>query len=343
MDGEPAARGYRIPRVTWYLGRWIRSTDWYPDYQLRLYDRRAGRLERPAGARVGRAARDARACCTHPLQHYAYRDISHHLATIDRYTTLAAEQWMAEGRRTNAGRGSASTPTLAFLRNYVLAEDSRTARAGLLVSILNSYYVFLKFAKLWELQRAARRQQVTAAADASSLSQPEPEPRSPANPEHGPTSAAASLRPECSRSTSTPRGRGAAGRTRCSSPSWACARSAIARMLVAHPGRRAAPAREGGARPAPAGAAHRDGSRRGMAAVAGHQAAQAGHRPRARSSRRRDGGARAVDEHAAREAAAGRVAARRLPPARQLALALEVSAGRLLHLRVGRDPADARR
>ncbi len=40
---EPPHPGYRIPRVTSYLGRWIRSTDWYPDYQLRLYDRRAAR------------------------------------------------------------------------------------------------------------------------------------------------------------------------------------------------------------------------------------------------------------------------------------------------------------
>ena len=31
--------GYRMPRVSYYLGRWIRGTDWYPDYQLRLYDR----------------------------------------------------------------------------------------------------------------------------------------------------------------------------------------------------------------------------------------------------------------------------------------------------------------
>ena len=36
----PAVAGYRLPRVTFHLGRWIRSTDWYPDYQLRLYDRR---------------------------------------------------------------------------------------------------------------------------------------------------------------------------------------------------------------------------------------------------------------------------------------------------------------
>ena len=36
----PTAAGFRIPRVTWHLGRWIRTTDWYPDYQLRLYHRR---------------------------------------------------------------------------------------------------------------------------------------------------------------------------------------------------------------------------------------------------------------------------------------------------------------
>ena len=40
MQSAPVMQGYRIPRTTRYLGRWIRSTDWYPDRQLRLYDRR---------------------------------------------------------------------------------------------------------------------------------------------------------------------------------------------------------------------------------------------------------------------------------------------------------------
>src|SRR5262249_27186952 len=40
LRGEPPRAGYRVPRVTFHLGRWIRTTDWYPDYQLRLYDRR---------------------------------------------------------------------------------------------------------------------------------------------------------------------------------------------------------------------------------------------------------------------------------------------------------------
>src|SRR4029078_2943400 len=46
LGSQPAARGYRAPRVTHYLGQWIRCTDWWPDWQLRLYDRRAGRWGR---------------------------------------------------------------------------------------------------------------------------------------------------------------------------------------------------------------------------------------------------------------------------------------------------------
>lgn len=151
LQGEPAARGYRIPRVTSYLGRWIRSTDWYPDYQLRLYDRRSGHWN---GRRVHESVelQGEPGLLRHELQHYAYRDISDHLDTIDRYTTLAAEQWLAEGRRTNAFE-MLIHPRLAFLRNYLLRGGIKDGAAGLLVSKMNAYYVFLKFAKLWELQQ----------------------------------------------------------------------------------------------------------------------------------------------------------------------------------------------
>jgi glycosyltransferase involved in cell wall biosynthesis len=147
--GAPDRHGYRIPRVTWYLGRWMRGTDWYPDYQLRLYDRRAGEWN---GRRVHEsvALREPAGQLRHELQHYAYRDLSHHLATIDRYTALAAEQWRDEGRRVSAA-GLLLHPAAAFLRNYLLRRGFTQGTPGLVVSILNSYYVFLKFARLYEL------------------------------------------------------------------------------------------------------------------------------------------------------------------------------------------------
>ena len=148
----PDARGYRIRRVSHYLGQWIRSTDWFPDYQLRLYDRRAGRWN---GLRIHESFRltDGAPSKLHgELEHYAYRDIAHHLHKIDVYTTLIAEQWHEEGRRASATE-LVVHPLLAFLRNYIGRGGVRQGTAGLIISILNSYYVFLKFAKLWERQR----------------------------------------------------------------------------------------------------------------------------------------------------------------------------------------------
>jgi len=152
MASEPAARGYQVSRLTHAFGGPVRGTDWYPDWQLRLYDRRAGRWDetrlvhesvRVAGE-TGRLRAD--------LEHHAYRDLSHHLQTIDRYTTLAARDLAGRGQRVSLG-ALAVHPPLAFARNYLLRGGVRLGTRGLVVSAMNSWYVFLKYAKLWELTR----------------------------------------------------------------------------------------------------------------------------------------------------------------------------------------------
>jgi glycosyltransferase involved in cell wall biosynthesis len=151
LAANAAYAGYRVPRLSHYLGHWIRSTDWYPDYQLRLYDRRRGwwtgryvhESVRTDGA-VGYVRAD--------LQHYSYRDVSHHLQKIDRYSTLAARQMHEDGRRAGALQFLLHPPA-AFLRNYVLRGGIRDGTIGLIVSLLNAYYVMLKFVKLWEVEK----------------------------------------------------------------------------------------------------------------------------------------------------------------------------------------------
>jgi glycosyltransferase involved in cell wall biosynthesis len=152
VASEPDARGYRVPRLTYALGGPVRGTDWYPDWQLRLYDRRAGRWDESrlvhesvtVQGTVGRLRAD--------LEHHAYRDLSHHLQTIDRYTTLAAREMAAQGARGSIG-AVALHPPLAFLRNYVLKGGLRLGSRGFVISTMNAWYVFLKYAKLWELTR----------------------------------------------------------------------------------------------------------------------------------------------------------------------------------------------
>jgi glycosyltransferase involved in cell wall biosynthesis len=127
VDGSAPCRAYRVPRVTFHLGRWIRTTDFYPDFQTRLYDRRVaawrGKYVHESVGTDGPVGQ-----LSNELEHYSYRDLADHLARINRYTTLAARQMHEAGRRAHAvdlvvippprssattsfGRGSSTAPS----------------------------------------------------------------------------------------------------------------------------------------------------------------------------------------------------------------------------------------
>jgi glycosyltransferase involved in cell wall biosynthesis len=159
---DPPA-GFRLPRLAWHLGRWIRATDWYPDYQLRLYDRRRAAWGSRRVHESVEAAGPVRTL-TSDLHHFAYRDLSHHHATMDRYTTLAAIEMFDQGRKASLA-DLVIHPPAAFLRNYFLRRGCAAGTPGFIISVMNAYYVFLKFAKL-------RTMRIAAALPASSRPSP---------------------------------------------------------------------------------------------------------------------------------------------------------------------------
>jgi len=144
--------GYRIPRVALYLGKWIRGTDWYPDWQVRLFDRTRAGWEGDLvheSVRVNGTVGHLRG----ELEHHPYADMSDHLGKIDSYTTLWARQAHAAGRRTNIVDVVAGA-SWAFFRNYVLKRGVLLGSTGFVVSVLNTHYTFVKLAKLRELRQA---------------------------------------------------------------------------------------------------------------------------------------------------------------------------------------------
>ncbi len=94
-----AKDGYRIPRRSFYQGRWIKHSGFYPDRQLRLFRRNRGYW---VGKRVhemihinGKVA----LLRNNPL-HYPYKGtISGQLKTVDKFSTLLAENMYEEGKR----------------------------------------------------------------------------------------------------------------------------------------------------------------------------------------------------------------------------------------------------
>jgi glycosyltransferase involved in cell wall biosynthesis len=148
---EPARRGYRMARVAYILGRWVRTTDHYPDWQLRLYDRREGRWE---GEYVHESVRlsSPMGYLKGELHHFSYEDLADQVARLNQYSTLAAQKMYAEGRRTSLLE-MAFHPPAAFIRNYFLRRGFMDGAAGYLLSAISAYGVFIKFAKLWEISR----------------------------------------------------------------------------------------------------------------------------------------------------------------------------------------------
>ncbi len=149
---DEIADGYRVPRLSFYLGRAIRHAGWYPDRQLRLFDRRKGRwsdaLVHESVTLEGRVG-DLRG----DLHHFSVDDAAHHHRMIgERYAPLAAEQMFADGRRTGpvrvAGAGAA-----AFVRSYFLKLGFLDGFPGYCIAKFAAHHAFLKHLLLYERQQ----------------------------------------------------------------------------------------------------------------------------------------------------------------------------------------------
>lgn len=145
--------GYYIPRRVHYLNRWLRRC-WYPGYVLRLFRKGTAQFTDEilhesviAPSKTGRLRE--------PLLHYSYRNVSHHLEKMNAFTTLAARQMHAAGRKPYPHQ-ILLQPGLEFFKMYVLQRGFLDGYPGLVISGLTAAYVLQKYVKLYELSiRAA--------------------------------------------------------------------------------------------------------------------------------------------------------------------------------------------
>lgn len=153
-EGFDGAAGWKMPRMSSYLGKWIRHGTWYPDLSLRLFDRRHGHWGgNDPHDRVELDGSPGR--LTNRLLHHPYRSFAEHLKTIDRYTTTMAQGLWDKGRR--AGLADVVLrPGVRFFRFYFLKAGFLEGWRGLLLAYLAAHYVRLKYAKLLVLQRQSK-------------------------------------------------------------------------------------------------------------------------------------------------------------------------------------------
>jgi len=147
----PANSAYRFPRCNRFLGRYLRHGEGYPDWSLRLFDRRHARWSDDAvhervvtGAAIGTLAGD--------LLHDSAETLDHYLAKQNRYTTLAAQQAVAAGRRAHAAQLLLS-PLLRFVKFYFFRLGFLDGLPGLTHILIGCGNSFIKYAKIRDLQK----------------------------------------------------------------------------------------------------------------------------------------------------------------------------------------------
>jgi len=150
LEDPAPPEAWEFARLTYHVGRPIRHGGWYPDRKTRLFDRRkakwGGRNPHDhveVNGRTGRLGGD--------LLHFSYRSISAHLRQIDFFTTIAAKVKRAAGERSSFAK-MALRPAWKFLRMYVLKAGFLDGLPGFIVAATGAYYVFLKYAKLREIE-----------------------------------------------------------------------------------------------------------------------------------------------------------------------------------------------
>jgi glycosyltransferase involved in cell wall biosynthesis len=155
----PKSSVYEMARRTWYLGKWIRHSGWYPDWQRRLYRRdgatftglihEALRFEGKPGRLPG------------DLLHYTVRTFDEHKAKVEHYSTLAAEQMFEEGKRSWRWALWLATPW-SFFQNFVLRGGFLDGHRGAVISRMAARTVRLKYKKLGKIVAAQRSEKEAA-------------------------------------------------------------------------------------------------------------------------------------------------------------------------------------
>lgn len=149
---NPSTAAFRFPRKNRFLGRYLKHGEGYPDWSLRLFDRRQARWSADAvhekvetQSRIGELPGD--------LLHDSAESLAAYLAKQNRYTTLAADMAFAAGKRAGFAR-IVFSPLLRFLKFYFVRQGFRDGLPGLVHIAIGCFNSFVKYSKMLERQNS---------------------------------------------------------------------------------------------------------------------------------------------------------------------------------------------
>ena len=146
----PVAQAYAMSRCNRFMGRWLRHGEGYPDWSLRLFDRRHARWsDDPVHEKVLADVPVAR--LTGDLLHDSAETLAGYLDKQNRYTSMQAEALFQAGKRAGVAQLLLS-PLLRFVKFYVLRLGFLDGLPGLIHILIGCQNSFAKYAKMLAFQ-----------------------------------------------------------------------------------------------------------------------------------------------------------------------------------------------
>lgn len=150
LSRGPECDGYWIYRNNHFMGKRLHYGDARLDKVLRLFHRDRGRYEGPSDHGEVRVSTGNVGALKSKMEHYSFWNYDQLLAKMHRYTSLQAQQWHAEGRRTSVFK-LLIRPMFRFFREYILQGAVFDGKAGIQTAWIAAFYSFTKQARLWTL------------------------------------------------------------------------------------------------------------------------------------------------------------------------------------------------
>jgi len=144
--------GFDMPRCNFFLGRYLRHGEGYPDYSRRLFDRRkAGWSNDPVHEKVEALAANGQfERLQGDLIHDSAESLSNYLHKQNRYTSIQAEQLAARGKWPSTGK-MVFSPLIRFVKFFLVRKGFLDGWAGLVHIAIGCFNSFMKYAKTREL------------------------------------------------------------------------------------------------------------------------------------------------------------------------------------------------
>ena len=150
---KPEADYYRVPRKNIIFGKWIKHTNWWPDYNIRFFKKGFvswNEAIHSVPMTQGKGA-DLPDKEEYAIIHNNYENISSYLEKMLRYTDAGKDN-LLKGGYVFSWKDLIKKPANEFLSRYFEGEGYKDGIHGLALSLLQSFSQFVLYLKVWEKQ-----------------------------------------------------------------------------------------------------------------------------------------------------------------------------------------------